>query len=136
MDYFFAYGTLRQATATDIHQVLIRYGEYFSSGFLQGKLYEIDGYPGAVESTSPGDKVIGELYKIASAQVLPLLDEYEECSDRFPKPHEYIRKKVSIVLPDGANIRAWAYVYNRDVTNLIIINSGDYLSYPFCMKTI
>jgi len=37
------------------------------------------------------------LYKMLDRKrVLALLDDYEECSDRFPMPHEYSCKQLSI----------------------------------------
>ncbi len=92
-EFIFVYGTLRKETATAMYHVLARYCEYFSDGYMQGKLYEVDGYPGAIESDDPDNKVQGELYKIVSPElVLPQLDEYEECTDKYPQPHEYVRK--------------------------------------------
>jgi len=44
-----------------------RHCEYFSDGCTQGKLYEVNGYPGAIESDNPRDKVCGELYRIISS---------------------------------------------------------------------
>lgn len=95
---------------------------------MQGKLYEVNGYPGAIESDQPDDKVHGELYKIVNSLVLHQLDDYEECTDRHPIPHEYIRKKLSISVTGNGDISAWVYVFNHDVSNLLRIESGDYLS--------
>ncbi len=95
---------------------------------MQGTLYEVSGYPGAIQSNSANDKVFGELYQLLDRdRVLARLDEYEECSDRFPKPHEYIRVLVSIELSGGEAVLAWVYLYNRDVSKLQQILSGDYL---------
>ncbi len=104
-------------------QVLAGYSEYVGEATMQGVLYEVEDYPGVVESTKPEDIVSGELYKILDDNVLlPLLDEYEECSKRFAQPHEYIRKILPITLTDGDSVMAWVYVYNRDVTELQRIN--------------
>lgn len=130
LEYIFVYGTLRKESATNMYYVLARHCEYFSDGYMQGKLYEVDGYPGAIESDDIKDKVYGELYKIVSSgEVLPQLDEYEECTDKFPEPHEYIRKKLPIRLAGGDEVTAWVYVFNHDVSNLIHIETGDYASH-------
>ncbi|PJC87383.1 gamma-glutamylcyclotransferase [Vibrio sp. HA2012] len=127
-DFIFVYGTLRKETATAMHQVLAQYCEYVSVGSMQGKLYDIGHYPGAIKSTEPSDKVYGELYRILNQEKLFIrLDEYEECTDTFPRPHEYIREKTTITLPESNNIQAWAYIYNYDTSELIQIKSGDYL---------
>ncbi len=129
-EFIFVYGTLRKETATDMSRLLARHCEYISAGHMRGKLYEVNGYPGAVESGNGNDKICGELHKIGdSGLVLPLLDEYEECTDRYPEPHEYVRKKLTVSLPGAGSIAAWVYVFNRDVSNLLQIESGDYPVY-------
>jgi gamma-glutamylcyclotransferase (GGCT)/AIG2-like uncharacterized protein YtfP len=129
-EFIFVYGTLRKETATSMYHVLARYCEYFSDGLMQGKLYEVDGYPGAIESDNPNDVVQGEIYRIIYREkVLSKLDEYEECTDSFPQPHEYVRRKLLISLSGGGSISAWVYVFNRDVTGLFQIKNGDYLGY-------
>lgn len=129
-EFIFVYGTLRKETATSMYHVLARHCEYFSEGYMHGKLYEVNGYPGAVESENQDDKIYGELYRIGnSGLVFPLLDEYEECTDKYPEPHEYIRKKLTISLSGVGSIAAWVYVFNHDISNLMQIESGDYLKY-------
>ncbi len=95
---------------------------YFSDGYLQGKLYEVDNYPAAIESNNLEDEIEGHL-------ILRQLDAYEECTNQFPEPHEYSRKKRLITLFDGSSVSAWVYMFNRDVSNLISIQSGDYLQH-------
>lgn len=127
-EFIFVYGTLRKQMASDMHHVLARHCDYFSDGVMRGRLYEVCGYPGAIESGDANDKVYGELYKMLDGkQVLARLDDYEECSDRFPVPHEYSRKLLSIELSVGDSVEAWVYLYNHDVSKLQQILSGDYL---------
>jgi gamma-glutamylcyclotransferase (GGCT)/AIG2-like uncharacterized protein YtfP len=127
-EFIFVYGTLRKQKASDMYPVLARHCEYFSEGVIPGKLFEVCGYPGAIESGDTHDKVFGELYKILDQKpVLERLDEYEECSHRFPVPHEYSRKRISVELIGGASVVAWVYLYNHDVSTLQQIISGDYL---------
>jgi gamma-glutamylcyclotransferase (GGCT)/AIG2-like uncharacterized protein YtfP len=126
-EFIFVYGTLRKQIASNMSHVLADHCEYFSDGVMRGTLYEVCGYPGAIESGDANDKVFGELYKMLDRkQVLAQLDEYEECSDRFPRPHEYYRKALSIELPGGGSVVAWVYLYNHDVSKLKQIISGDY----------
>ena len=128
-EFIFVYGTLRKQMASDMHHVLARHCDYFSDGVMRGKLYEVCGYPGAIESGDANDKVSGELYKMHDPKlVLARLDDYEECSDRFPMPQEYSRKRLSIELGCGDSVVAWVYLYNHDVSKLQQIFSGDYLS--------
>jgi gamma-glutamylcyclotransferase (GGCT)/AIG2-like uncharacterized protein YtfP len=135
IEFIFVYGTLRKETATNMNDILTRYSDYFSAGYLQGKLYEVNGYPAAIESNNPQDKVYGEIYKIRNSRLLlPELDTYEECTRQFPEPHEYIRKKLIITLLDGSHISAWVYIFNHNVQNLMPISSGDYLNYLNALK--
>ena len=128
-DFIFVYGTLLK-TATNMHNVLARHCEYFSDGYMQGILYDVDGYPGAVESEKQNEKIYGELYTLGNSElVLAILDEYEECTAKHPAPHEYIRKKITVSRDGEDTVSAWVYVFNRDVSNLRQIESGDYLNY-------
>jgi gamma-glutamylcyclotransferase (GGCT)/AIG2-like uncharacterized protein YtfP len=128
-EYLFVYGTLRRAAASNSHGVLACYAEYVAEGTMLGKLYEVAGYPGAVESGSNDDRVHGEVYRILDNDLLfALLDAYEECSAQFPQPHEYVRKELPIFISGNADIVAWVYLYNHAVTHLRQIGSGDYLS--------
>jgi gamma-glutamylcyclotransferase (GGCT)/AIG2-like uncharacterized protein YtfP len=130
VEFIFVYGTLRSRTASRMRETLMLHCEYFSDGHMQGKLYEVGHYPGAVESQFSVDRVYGELYRIVdNDSVLTRLDDYEECTDHFPEPHEYIRNQIPITLAGGDTVIAWAYIYNRDISQLKHINSGDYLTY-------
>jgi gamma-glutamylcyclotransferase (GGCT)/AIG2-like uncharacterized protein YtfP len=121
--FMFVYGTLRRSSGTHMSQMLARYSDYVGEAIMQGVLYEVDGYPGVIESNKPEDSVCGELFKILDENILlPLLDDYEECSEKFPRPHEYVRKVLPVTLEDGASVMAWVYIYNHDVTRLQRIN--------------
>lgn len=128
--FIFVYGTLRRGGNTNMHGLLASHSEYLCTGETQGKLYALKEYPGMIESGEITDKVFGEVYKISnSRQLLALLDDYEECSEKFPLPHEYVRKKLPVKLLSGAQVLAWVYLFNRDVANLKVIKSGDYIKH-------
>jgi len=113
-----------------MHRLLARHGEHYANGWMQGRLYQVNDHPGAVESNHPNDKVYGELYSLVRAKLLlAQVDEYEGCSRYAPEPHEYVRKKLPIALIGGEKAAAWVYVFNHGVSNLIRIASGDYLAY-------
>lgn len=113
-----------------MHHLLARHCEYFSEDYIQGKLFEVDDYPGAIESDELSDSVWGEIYRIINREViLPKLDQYEECTSEFPQPYEYLRKKLIVTLSGGGSVSAWVYVFNHGVANLAKIFSGDYLSF-------
>ena len=128
LEFLFVYGTLRKQSATHLHPLLADHCVYCSPGFMRGKLYEVRDYPGAIVSSHAHDRVFGELYEILNRKrALTRLDDYEECSNTFPLPHEYSRKQLPIALPGGGSVIAWVYLYNYDVSELQQIVSGDYL---------
>lgn len=113
-----------------MHALLVRHCDYLSTGLMRGKLYDAGGYPGVIESDNPADQVFGEVYTINNkVMLLPRLDHYEGCGDRSANSCLFIRKKMPVTLPDGERVIAWAYLYNRDVSDLHPIKSGDYLEY-------
>jgi len=129
-EYLFVYGTLRKAAGHAMHQVVDSYCKFISDGSVQGRLYEVAGYPGVVESTHETDRVLGELYQIIDRDsIVPVLDDYEGCTDAFSQPHAYIRKKCAVRTVNGESYSAWVYLYNYDVARLYQINSGDYLDF-------
>jgi len=131
-DYLFVYGTLRRCWASPLGAAVEARCRYVGEGYLQGLLYDaLKGYPGAVESLGADDKVHGELLEILGdgGDLLALLDEYEECADHFPHPHEYIRKRLSVTLCAGSTVQAWVYLYNHDLAGLKPIVSGDFVAY-------
>lgn len=136
VEFVFVYGTLRRDAASPMHNILTENSDYFGEGFIQAELYEIDHYPGAVESGNKNDLVKGEIYKINNPELLFLqLDEYEGCSADFAQPHQYLRKQLPVYLErptdsaDRERVIAWVYIYNHDVSGLWKIGSGDYLDF-------
>jgi gamma-glutamylcyclotransferase (GGCT)/AIG2-like uncharacterized protein YtfP len=126
-DYLFVYGTLRPAFGHPAHRLLAEGAERIGCGWLRGRLYEISGYPGAVLSDDPADRVVGELYRLADpTTILTRLDDYEEAAEHFPPPREYRRCRVEIRQDDGRSVTAWIYLYNRPTENLKPIAGGDY----------
>ncbi|WP_438970022.1 gamma-glutamylcyclotransferase family protein [Methylophaga sp.] len=123
--YLFVYGTLMKTSEHNMHRVLAEHSEFVSHAWLLGKLYQIHDYPGVIESSSPDDRVYGELYRLTKADlVLPQLDDFEECSAAFPEPREYIRKRILVNLSPEETEMAWAYIYNHPVSDHKRIMSG------------
>ena len=106
------------------------YAQYLDEAWLNGRLYQIDTYPGAILSPLPTQRVYGELYRIHDSQCLfAELDDYEECAPHFPHPHEYRREQHPIHRPDKPSLSAWVYVYNHASAESQRIASGDWLEY-------
>lgn len=126
-EHLFVYGSLRCETAGSLHPLLSTDTEYCCAAQLPGKLYEIDGYPGAVTSPLADTTIHGELYRLHHPQrLLQRLDVYEECSAHFPQPYEYRRSVETVTTAEGKAIKAWIYVYNHDLSGRRLIPSGDY----------
>lgn len=131
IEFIFVYGTLRKDATLNKHYMLEPHCSYYSEATMQAKLYDVDGYPGAILSDNPTDIVYGDVYKITnSAFMFSQLDHYESCSDNYPKPQEYRREKLNISLSNGRKISAWVYLFNHNILNLKQIVSGDYLNMP------
>lgn len=127
-EYLFVYGTLRQNANHPMHQQLATHARFVAMALLQACLYQVSYYPGAVPSNNVANQVLGELYQLLQPeQLLPLLDNYEECGEGFAQPQEYRRELQQVTLEDGASVSAWVYIYNRDTSGLKLITSGDFL---------
>ena len=128
-EYLFVYGTLRQNAKHPMHQRLAAHARFVAMALLQARLYQVSYYPGAVPSNNVANQVLGELYQLLQPeQLLPLLDNYEECGVVFPQPQEYSRELQQVMLENGSCVTAWVYVYNRDTSGLTQIHSGDFLT--------
>lgn len=124
----FVYGSLRMACGHPLNQLIAQNADYLGHGWLQGRLYLIADYPGAILSHHPQQRVYGEIYQLRDSEtVLTALDEYEECSYSYAEPHEYQRQALTINTANDQKIIAWTYLYNHAVSEESRIPSGDWL---------
>ncbi|HUD93190.1 gamma-glutamylcyclotransferase family protein [Sphingobium sp.] len=124
--FLFVYGTLRADFDGPMARRLRSEARLVGPATAHGTLYRIAEYPGFV---SEGDgTVAGDLFALDDAEAtLAWLDDYEECSGRFPAPHEYCREWMTVDGPDG-EVMAWVYVYAWDVAGREQIADGDFLA--------
>ncbi|KAB1070191.1 gamma-glutamylcyclotransferase [Tamlana haliotis] len=126
--YIFVYGTLLKDVDNNMSKFLAMYSEIVAIGYLQGKLYRVSSFPGAVVSESEADKVYGSLFRVYDFDIVfEALDAYEGVDNNSPEPNLYERSIVPIYLEDGAVVEAWVYFYNHSVEHLEQIVSGDFL---------
>ncbi len=126
-EYLFVYGTLKKDIGNDMYHLLAKHAKFISDATWKGKLYIVEDYPCAIPSDDPSDIVYGELYLLNNPDnILPNLDEYEECSDKFPKPTLFKRIKGDVRLNNDDTVNAWIYIYNMPVDNLVQIKSGNF----------
>ena len=129
-DVLFVYGTLRPESDSGMAEWLRARALHIGAAHAPGALFMLDGYPGLI----PGEagSVLGNIYRLYDDgdEVLAALDEYEECSARFPAPHEYERRVIIVEAPDGP-LQAWAWIYAWPVAGRERIDSGDFLKPGF-----
>ena len=117
-DLLFVYGSLRRGSGHPMAQIVEDGADWMGVSRVEGRLYIIDWYPGLVPAGAAGQWVEGDLFRmVAPEHLLPLLDDYEECSARFDHPQEY-RRETAMVKQAGTFHRAWTYFYNRPVIGL------------------
>lgn len=122
----FVYGTLRVGCDGPMARWLRGVAQAVGQGYLAGCIYRVDDYPGFV----PGEegRVTGDLFALPDpAMILSKLDDYEQCSDQWPQPHEYRRERVMVTRSDGP-VQAWTYIYTHDTSGLPMIVGGDFLN--------
>lgn len=128
--YIFVYGTLRRDAGHRAHGYIERFFVWVGKGSVKGKLFDAIEYPAGVP-TNEECRIVGELYKLKEAEdfdrAMRVLDEYEGCYDG---PSLFRRAMADVMMNDGI-VKAWIYWYNRPVTGMRWIKSGDFLQPDF-----
>lgn len=116
--YLFVYGLLRNDVGGPMQPVLAAAARLVGPASWRGRLYRVAEFPGAVPSDED-EFVVGELYELASDELLAALDAYEEV------PDDYLRVRSTVTCA-GREFTAWVYVWNRSTDGLTHIASGDF----------
>jgi gamma-glutamylcyclotransferase (GGCT)/AIG2-like uncharacterized protein YtfP len=125
-DRLFVYGTLMRGFDHPMAKLLSRSAEFVGDARCRGRLYLVKHYPGLVLSDDPDDVVFGELVRLRTPEAsFAILDEYEGCGPAIASS-QYVRQVLPVTLDDGTVSEAWTYVYNRPVTRLPRIASGQF----------
>ncbi len=98
-------------------------------GTLAGALYLIDlnpelSFPALVEEE--GRSVVGELYLVPDETLMDL-DRYEGVSETPDPRDEYLRVLRLVKMEQGGESLAWVWLWNRELGNARLIDSGDWL---------
>ena len=129
-EFLFVYGTLLRQSQSPMSSMLSTKSRFVGNGYVNGKLYDIGEYPGAILTNKDNEKIQGEVFNLKNpAATLRELDFYEECSDKSPWPHEFKRIKATVTLDSGKRVTAWIYEFNLPTDSYSRIESGDYMSY-------
>ena len=122
MEYLFVYGTLMQRFDNPYAQLLRQYATFIEEGSFGGKLYKLDGYPGAVAETDPSKRVYGEIFEVHRPdELFAALDAYEDVFED-PATSLYLRTQIEVRAASGLPVHCWVYLYNQSVEG--------YESYP------
>lgn len=131
INLLFVYGTLLGESGTIASEYLYRHSQVIGYGFFLGKLFQLDGYPGAVYGLGKPETypVYGGIMELDEPEiVLTELDKYEETGPPFPEPYEFIRCLIPIHSDKAGQILdCWVYLYNRDTSGLTEIPGGRYI---------
>ncbi len=129
-DLLFVYGTLRRDCPTGAHQKYLAGAEFIANAQVHGKLYRVSYYPALVleENAQDSFRVRGEVYKLATPELLRVLDAYEECDYPAQPYQEYQRKRNEVITNAGEKLHVWIYAYQHPITGLPLIESGDFLN--------
>ena len=101
---------------------------FLGKGSVEGELYDLGEYPGAVLSTT-SLRIQGELYLLTDPKELEPLDVLEEFDPENPETSLYVRRMVTVRLESGADIPAWMYCLPSKPTDARLIPNGDYANY-------
>lgn len=117
----FVYGLLRPGLAGFQELGLADRMTVIGPDRITGTLYDLGDYPGVV----PGGTAVvhGLLLQPQDADVLALIDAYEEYDAGDPDGSEYLR----VVLRTLHGVEAWVYAYNRPTLDWPIVPGGDWL---------
>jgi gamma-glutamylcyclotransferase (GGCT)/AIG2-like uncharacterized protein YtfP len=111
-EYLFAYGTLQPGCAPAQIAHLAAKLRPVGEGFVQGVLYDLGGYPGAVPDANSPNKITGTVMELpADASVLRKLDAYEGFDPQAPEASEYIRELRMVQMAAGGTVECWFYRY-------------------------
>lgn len=142
--YLLLYGTLRHGSEYYEEFALDERLTLLGECTVEGLLYDLGEYPGLrLESEATGDAgsgdgdasqagraepglVTGECYRVDDETVFPVLDAFEGYDPTDREGSLFVRRLVRL---DEPPVDAWTYVYNRDVGDATVIESGDWRAY-------
>ncbi|MEY3321727.1 MAG: hypothetical protein RLZZ417_1310 [Bacteroidota bacterium] len=129
MSLIFVYGTLLPEYNLSISNLFENEADFIGQGFVYAKLYDIGDYPGIILDKTFENKVYGNIYQLHHPESsFQILDEYEGINSTHPEENEYIRSIVKVFTGEH-ELEANVYLYCKDISNLKLIPSGQYISY-------
>ncbi len=117
IQHLFAYGTLLVGLAPPEVAPIVAKLRPIGEGFVEGKLYDLGDYPGAVIDPASAWLVYGTVYELPEdAEILRKLDAYEgPAFERIDQP---------VTLVAGTVLPCWVYNYQGRLSEERLIESG------------
>jgi gamma-glutamylcyclotransferase (GGCT)/AIG2-like uncharacterized protein YtfP len=123
--FLFVYGTLMGQSPHPMSQLLRKEAEFVKPGRFNGQLFQIDWYPGAIDSDIPNEYVYGEVWSFPeSSELLSKLDEYEGYYPDDPEASEYLRVMREVTSPEGDRYICDVYLYKASLDKAVAIPDG------------
>ncbi len=127
LNRLFVYGTLLSGCGGSLGDVerqrLAQEARCLGEAFVEGRLYDLGGYPGLRVARPRMSRVFGEIYTLAEPeQTFKWLDHYEGVGGAADAGDEYVRKMVPAQLTSGSQLQVWSYV--------LVASGGNYLEIP------
>jgi len=123
--YIFVYGTLLNKE-NEFAAYLAVNCTFVSHAKIEGKLYDIGEYPGAVVADDGESWVYGSVFCMNGPElILRHLDAYEGFGEGQPQPNLFVRELLTVHTLDNT-LECWVYLYNLSVYGLRQIVSGNY----------
>lgn len=132
----FVYGTLRPGHAPASVAAHVDRCAMLGDACIAGRLYDLRNYPGAIVDADCGDqRIFGQLLELPDEAALHRLDAYEGYKPSDPQNSLFVRTECDVTrdVDPTRTVRAYVYVYNRDVSDARLIPGGRYHS-PSAMR--
>lgn len=117
-DLVFVYGTLRKGGYWHTQGILGVNPPMIMGGTINGTLYNLWGRVPTV-SLSGDYKVVGEIYRLPSEEVINRLERLE---------YGYQCSQVEVETPEGST-QAWVFHREEDLDGLPVVESADWMAY-------
>jgi gamma-glutamylcyclotransferase (GGCT)/AIG2-like uncharacterized protein YtfP len=127
----FVYGSLRSGFKSPAYEYISNYFSLIGEARVKGKLFDMGSYPVGVPMEEE-TFIIGELYEVRNETEFPWaiaqLDDYEAVVAESNERPLYRREQAEVYLMNRKTL-AWVYWFNGDISNSILIPSGDLIEY-------
>ena len=115
--HLFVYGSLSTVHGHPMGNRLRQEALLIGPARMDGRLHRVGWFPGLRPAEAPGEMVHGEVYRLTDAlKSIAWLDAYEGITpggSSAAAANTYLRAERAALLPSGATLIAWVYLYQR-----------------------